>query len=118
VAWCISWGAYAEYAVVPAARLARVPDSIGYDLAAAAVFQGSTAYYLIDDVGQIKAGSTCLVHAASGGIGQVRNCKGVSGAYSSGRWSRWQGAVGVYRVFSLKVGQKKRADLPARAFVL
>ncbi|KQR74273.1 quinone oxidoreductase [Burkholderia sp. Leaf177] len=71
VAWCISWGAYAEYAVVPAARLAHVPDSIGYDLAAAAIFQGSTAHYLIDDVGQIKAGSTCLIHAASGGIGQL-----------------------------------------------
>ncbi|OTP80066.1 quinone oxidoreductase family protein [Caballeronia sordidicola] len=71
VAWCISWGAYAEYAVVPASRLAHIPDSIAYDLAAAAIFQGSTAHYLIDDVGQIKAGSTCLIHAASGGIGQL-----------------------------------------------
>lgn len=71
VAWCISWGAYAEYAVVPATRLAHIPDSIAYDLAAAAIFQGSTAHYLIDDVGQIKAGSTCLIHAASGGIGQL-----------------------------------------------
>ncbi|AMM17393.1 MAG: quinone oxidoreductase [Pseudomonadota bacterium] len=71
VAWCISWGAYAEYAIVPASRLAHIPDSIAYDLAAAAIFQGSTAHYLIDDVGQIKAGSTCLIHAASGGIGQL-----------------------------------------------
>ena len=71
VAWCISWGAYAEYAVVPASSLAHIPDSIAYDLAAAAIFQGSTAHYLIDDVGQIKAGSTCLIHAASGGIGQL-----------------------------------------------
>jgi len=71
VAWCISWGAYAEYAVVPASRLAHIPDSIAYDLAAAAIFQGSTAHYLIDDVGQIKAGSTCLIHATSGGIGQL-----------------------------------------------
>jgi NADPH2:quinone reductase len=71
VAWCISWGAYAEYAVVPAARLARIPDSIPYDLAAAAIFQGSTAHYLIDDVGHVSAGTTCLIHAASGGIGQL-----------------------------------------------
>jgi NADPH2:quinone reductase len=71
VAWCISWGAYAEYAVVLAARLARVPDSIPYDLAAAAIFQGSTAHYLIDDVGHVSAGTTCLIHAASGGIGQL-----------------------------------------------
>ena len=71
VAWCISWGAYADYAVVPAARLAKLPDGIGYDLAAAAIFQGSTAHYLLEDVAHIGAGSTCLVHAASGGIGQL-----------------------------------------------
>ncbi|PCE26438.1 quinone oxidoreductase [Paraburkholderia acidicola] len=71
VAWCISWGAYAEYALVPAARLAKLPDGIGYDIAAAAIFQGSTAHYLLEDVARIGAGSTCLVHAASGGIGQL-----------------------------------------------
>lgn len=71
VAWCISWGAYADYAVVPAARLAKVPAGIGYDIAAAAIFQGSTAHYLLEDVAHIGPGSTCLVHAASGGIGQL-----------------------------------------------
>ncbi len=71
VAWCIAWGAYAEYAVVPAARLAKLPDAIALDVAAAAIFQGSTAHYLLDDVADIGAGSTCLVHAASGGIGQL-----------------------------------------------
>jgi NADPH2:quinone reductase len=71
VAWCISWGAYAEYAVVPAARLAKLPDGIGYDLAAAAMFQGVTAHYLLEDVARIAPGMTCLVHAASGGIGQL-----------------------------------------------
>lgn len=71
VAWCISWGAYAEYAVVPAARVARIPSNIPFDLAAAAIFQGSTAHYLIEDVAHLRAGDTCLVHAASGGIGQL-----------------------------------------------
>ncbi|WP_028227521.1 quinone oxidoreductase family protein [Paraburkholderia ferrariae] len=71
VAWCISWGAYADYAVVPAARLAKLPARIAYDVAAAAIFQGSTAHYLLDDVAHIEAGHTCLVHAASGGIGQL-----------------------------------------------
>jgi NADPH2:quinone reductase len=71
VAWCISWGAYAEYAVVPAARVARIPAAIPFDLAAAAIFQGSTAHYLLEDVAHLDAGSTCLVHAASGGIGQL-----------------------------------------------
>ncbi|GAB5096546.1 MULTISPECIES: quinone oxidoreductase family protein [unclassified Caballeronia] len=71
VAWCISWGAYADYAIVPAARLARIPDAIAYDVAAASIFQGSTAHYLLDDVARLEAGMTCLVHAASGGIGQL-----------------------------------------------
>ncbi|WP_345815784.1 quinone oxidoreductase [Paraburkholderia sp. PREW-6R] len=71
VAWCISWGAYAEFAVVPAARVARIPDAVAFDLAAAAIFQGSTAHYLLEDVARLGTGSTCLVHAASGGIGQL-----------------------------------------------
>ena len=71
VAWCIAWGSYAEFAVIPAARLARLPDAVAFDLAAAAMFQGCTAHYLIHDVGALAAGSVCLIHAASGGIGQL-----------------------------------------------
>jgi NADPH:quinone reductase len=71
VAWCLSWGAYAEYAAVPARFIARISPSVSYELAAAALFQGSTAHYLIEDVAQLRPGSTCLVHAASGGIGQM-----------------------------------------------
>jgi NADPH:quinone reductase-like Zn-dependent oxidoreductase len=71
VAWCIVWGSYAEYACIPAARLARLPDDISFELAAAAMFQGCTAHYLVVDVARLQAGSTCLVHAASGSIGQL-----------------------------------------------
>lgn len=71
VAWCLSWGSYAEVAVVPRARLAHVPDDIGLDVAAASLFSGCTAHYLVHDVAQVAAGMTCLVHAASGTIGQL-----------------------------------------------
>jgi NADPH2:quinone reductase len=71
VAWCIAWGSYAEYASIPAALAARLPGDVGYDLAAAAMFQGCTAHYLVEDVAQLQPGSTCLVHAASGSIGQL-----------------------------------------------
>jgi NADPH2:quinone reductase len=71
VAWCISWGSYAEYACVAESRVARIPDAIGFDVAAASVFQGSTAHYLLHDVARLTPGSTCLVHAASGAIGQL-----------------------------------------------
>lgn len=71
VAWCTAWGSYAEYASVPATLAARIPGDIGFDVAAAAMFQGCTAHYLIHDVAGIRPGSTCLVHAASGSIGQL-----------------------------------------------
>lgn len=71
VAWCISWGSYAQYASVPAARIAKIPDAIPFDLAAAAIFQGATAHYLVEDIAQLHSGSTCLIHAASGSIGQL-----------------------------------------------
>jgi len=71
VAWCIVWGSYAEYAVVPAWQAVPVPDGVGLDLAAASVFQGYTAHYLAHDVGGLAPGRSCLVHAASGGIGQI-----------------------------------------------
>ena len=70
VAWCISWGSYAEYACVPEARLARLSAHTAFDIAAASVFQGSTAHYLVNDVARLGPGATCLVHAAAGSIGQ------------------------------------------------
>jgi NADPH2:quinone reductase len=71
VAWCISWGSYAEFACVPAALAAKIPKTITFDLAAAAMFQGCTAHYLVHDVARLARGRTCLVHAASGSIGQI-----------------------------------------------
>ncbi len=71
VAWCIVWDSYAEYAVVPAWQAVKVPAALPLDLAAASVFQGYTAHYLAHDVGRLGPGKACLVHAASGGIGQL-----------------------------------------------
>ncbi|MFC0406996.1 quinone oxidoreductase family protein [Roseomonas elaeocarpi] len=71
VAYCLTWGSYAEYAVVPAWRVVPVPDALPLDRAAAAMFHGLTAHYLVNDIGQLKPGVTCLVHSASGGIGQL-----------------------------------------------
>lgn len=71
VAWCLAWGSYAEYAVVPEARLAPVPDALPLDQAAVSIFPGLTAHYLAHDVGALASGRSCLVHAASGVIGQL-----------------------------------------------
>ena len=71
VAYCIVWGSYAEYAVVPAWRVVKVPAALPLDMAAASVFHGYTAHYLAHDIGHLGPGVSCLVHAASGGIGQI-----------------------------------------------
>ncbi|HEY2860992.1 MAG TPA: quinone oxidoreductase [Terracidiphilus sp.] len=62
-------GSYAEYALVPAAQLVKVPDGITPEQAAAAMLQGMTAHYLAHSVFPLKAGDTCLIHAGAGGVG-------------------------------------------------
>ena len=69
VAYAMSRGSYAQYAVVPAATLVKLPDGITFDQAAAAMLQGMTAHYLTRSSFPLKAGDTSLVHAAAGGAG-------------------------------------------------
>jgi len=69
VAWAVASGSYAEYALVPAASLVRLPPNIDFDLAAAVMLQGMTAHYLTHSTYPLKEGETALVHAAAGGVG-------------------------------------------------
>jgi NADPH2:quinone reductase len=71
VAWAMYPGAYAEYASIPANRLIRLPDGIGFPEAAAAMLQGMTAHYLALDTYPIKEGDTVLIHAGAGGVGNL-----------------------------------------------
>jgi len=69
VAYAMTRGSYAEYAVVPAAQLVKIPDSVDFRTAAAAMLQGMTAHYLTHSTYTLNNGDTCLVHAAAGGAG-------------------------------------------------
>ncbi|HYI93370.1 MAG TPA: quinone oxidoreductase [Bryobacteraceae bacterium] len=69
VAWAMTMGSYAEYAVLPAAKLVRVPDGVETRTAAALMLQGMTAHYLTRSTFPLKKGDTALVHAAAGGAG-------------------------------------------------
>lgn len=69
VAWAMVTGAYAEKAVVPAAKLVRVPEGVDTQTAAALMLQGMTAHYLTRSTVVLKQGDTVLVHAAAGGAG-------------------------------------------------
>jgi NADPH2:quinone reductase len=69
VAWAGVMGSYAEYAVVPAERLVKVPSGVTDREAAATMLQGMTAHYLAYTTFPLKRGDTALVHAAAGGVG-------------------------------------------------
>jgi len=70
VAYAMARGSYAEYAVVPAWQLVKVPDDLSLEVAAGAMLQGMTAHYLTHSTYPLKSGDTALIHAAAGGAGQ------------------------------------------------
>lgn len=69
VVYCMTMGAYAEYANVPAWKLVPVPDTLNLDTAAAVILQGMTAHYLAHSTYPLREGDTTLIHAAAGGLG-------------------------------------------------
>ena len=64
-------GGYATHRAVPAGALVRLPDSIAFDIAAAAMLKGCTAAMLVEHVARVQAGDVVLVHAAAGGVGAI-----------------------------------------------
>jgi NADPH2:quinone reductase len=60
---------YASHAVVPAARLIRIPEGISFEQAAAGMNQGFLAYAFTHFAYPIKAGDWCMIQAAAGGLG-------------------------------------------------
>jgi NADPH:quinone reductase len=71
VAYAMARGSYAEYAIVPAWQLVKIPGSVDFDTAAAAMLQGMTAHYLTHSTYPLKPGDSCLIHAAAGGTGRL-----------------------------------------------
>ena len=69
VAFAMTRGSYAEYIAVPEKSLVEVPASVSFEDAAAVMLQGMTAHYLTHSTFPLKAGDTCLIHAAAGGAG-------------------------------------------------
>lgn len=71
VAYAMVLGSYAEYALVPAARLVPVPERVSLEDAAAVMLQGMTAHYLTHSTFPLTREHTVLVHAAAGGAGRM-----------------------------------------------
>ena len=71
VAYAGTLSSYAEYAVVAADRLVKIPDKVTFEQGAAAMLQGMTAHYLVHSTYPLKRGESTLIHAAAGGVGQL-----------------------------------------------
>lgn len=64
-------GAYCSMRNIPAARLCKLPDAIGFEQAAAMMLKGMTVQYLIRRTHVVQPGDTVLFHAAAGGVGLI-----------------------------------------------
>src|SRR5690606_17417496 len=84
--------------VMPAEFLARLPDGIDFETAAAMMLQGLTVQYLFRRTYPLKGGETILFHAAAGGVGLIA--------------CQWARAPGVTIIRT--VGSDEKAEL-ARA---
>ena len=71
VAYAMVRGSYAEFAAVPETSLVKIPDTVDFESAAAAMLQGMTAHYLTHSTFPLNTGQSCLVHAAAGGAGRL-----------------------------------------------
>ncbi|WP_375603884.1 quinone oxidoreductase [Wolbachia endosymbiont of Anurida maritima] len=64
-------GAYCEKRVIHQKYLIKIPDDISDEVAAAVLFKGMTAHYLVNQSYKIRPGAFVLVHGANGGLGQI-----------------------------------------------
>ncbi|MCE1180267.1 MAG: quinone oxidoreductase [Micrococcales bacterium] len=71
VAWGQVLGTGASVVNIAASACVPVPAGVDLHVAAAAMLQGMTADYLVHDIGRVGKGTTALVHAAAGGVGQL-----------------------------------------------
>jgi NADPH2:quinone reductase len=90
VAYCTApVGAYAEAHLVPADKLVKLPEAIGFDTAAAGMLKGLTAQYLLKQTFAVQPGQTILFHSAAGGVGLI-----------AGQWAKHLGATVIGTVGS------------------
>jgi NADPH:quinone reductase-like Zn-dependent oxidoreductase len=77
VAALTRFGGYATHALTDARAVVTIPDDLDVGVAAALPTQGSTAYYMAEEMVRLQPGDHVLVHAAAGGVGTllVQLCK-------------------------------------------
>ena len=71
VAYGTELGGYAEERNIRADRLVPLPETIGYQTAAAMMLRGMTVRYLFRETFDVRPGTVLLFHAAAGGVGLI-----------------------------------------------
>jgi NADPH2:quinone reductase len=66
-----TWGGYAEYVKAAADTLTSVPDGIDFPTATVVARHAPTAFFLLRNKAQLKAGEWVLVMGAAGGLGSA-----------------------------------------------
>ncbi|MBF4209433.1 quinone oxidoreductase [Pseudomonas donghuensis] len=64
-------GAYASARLYPAERLVKLPDTLGLAEAAALLFKGITAQYLLTSTYPVGPGTRLMIYGAAGALGQL-----------------------------------------------
>lgn len=93
-----SYGAYSERRVLPADLALRIPESFSDEAAAALTLKAMTVCMLVQYVHNVGAGTTILVHAGAGGVGQPLV-----------RWAKHLGATVIATAGSAEKGAVARA---------
>ena len=63
------FGAYAEWAAVPASQVHRLPPGMRFEEGAAIPANYLTAYHAMFTMGNLQSGDRILIHGAAGGVG-------------------------------------------------
>jgi NADPH2:quinone reductase len=64
-------GTFAEYAAIPAEKLANLPENVSWTAGGAIGNVGATAWTALEDLAGIQAGDRVLIHGGSGGVGHA-----------------------------------------------
>jgi NADPH2:quinone reductase len=71
IAYVVGLGGYSAERLMPAERAVKLPADISYEQAAGMMLKGMTAQYLLNRTFKVEKGTTVLMHAAAGGVGQI-----------------------------------------------
>lgn len=65
------WGAFCQYSHLPEVNVAKMPDNVSFDDAAAVSMVGMTAWHMLVGRAKIRPGQTVLIMGGTSGVGMV-----------------------------------------------